>query len=437
MTIDPVALRPAPAPVVPGAGTDVPPGGFDPVALRADFPTLAQTVDGHRLVYLDSAASSQTPQPVLAAMAEYYDRLRANVERGVYRLSEEATGRYERARQRLATFVGAPSVDGVVFTRNVTEAMNLVAYSWVRRRLGPGDALLTTAMEHHANFVPWWHASQEAGFELRIVPVRDDYHLDVDAMRALVADGRVRFLALGHVSNVLGTINPLVELIALAREANPDVVVLVDGAQAVPHLPVDVAALDVDFYGITGHKMCGPTGIGALIAKPERLAEMPPFLSGGSMIVDVGADQVVFADPPRRFEAGTPAIAEAFGLDAACDYLDTIGMAAIRAHEQHLVATFVDALAATEGVTVYGPTDPTQRSGAISFAVDGVHPHDLGAMLDSYGVCIRVGHHCAKPLMRWLGVSATARASLYLYNDVDDLEPLLAGIAAARRFFAR
>jgi len=411
---------------------------LDVQTLRKDFPVLGREAgDGRRLVYLDSAASSQTPRSVMDAMNDFYERLRSNVERGVYRISEEATGRYEAARTRVAQFVGAPAVEGVVFTKNVTEAINLVAYSWVRRRLGTGDALLTTAMEHHANFVPWWHAAQDTGFDLRVIPVREDFHLDLDAARRLVADGRVRFLAVGHVSNVLGTINPVAQLVAIAREANPDVVVLVDGAQAVPHVPVDVAALDVDFYGLTGHKMCGPTGIGALVAKPERLEEMPPFLTGGSMILDVALDRVVWNDPPHRFEAGTPMIAEAFGIDAACDYLDTIGMDEVRAHERALVASFVDALSATDGVTVYGPTDPAKRSGAISFAVDGVHPHDLGAMLDQHGVCIRVGHHCAKPLMRWLGVSATARASLYLYNDMDDLAPLLDGIAAARSFFAR
>ncbi len=410
---------------------------FDVATLRKDFPTLQREVDGRRLIYLDSAASSQTPQRVLDAMDEYYETLRSNVERGVYRISEVATGRYEQARTRLARFLGAPSPEGVVFTKNVTEAINLVAYSWVRRRLGPGDALLTTEMEHHANFVPWWHAAQDHGFELRTIPVTEDFELDLDAARDLLADGKVRFLAVGHVSNVLGTINPVADLIEMARQANPDVVTLVDGAQAVPHLPVDVAALDCDFYGITAHKLCGPTGIGALIAKPERLEDMPPFLTGGSMIVDVQLDGVTWNHPPHRFEAGTPPIAEAFGLHAACDYLDDLGMDAVRAHEHALVGTFVDALRDTEGVTVYGPVDPDRRSGAISFAVDGVHPHDLGAMLDGHGVCIRVGHHCAKPLMRSLGVNATARASLYLYNDTDDLAPLLDGIAEARSFFAR
>jgi cysteine desulfurase / selenocysteine lyase len=410
---------------------------LDVPTLRKDFPTLGREVHGRRLVFLDSAASSQTPRAVLDAMAEYYEHLRANVERGVYLISEQATERYERARHRVATFVGAPSADGVVFTKNVTEAINLVAYAWVRRRLGPGDALLTTQMEHHANFVPWFHAAQDAGFELRTVPITDGFELDLEAAGRLLADGRVSFLAVGHVSNVLGTINPVAELAAMAREANPDCVVLVDGAQAAPHLPLDLTSLDVDFYGLTGHKMCGPTGIGALIAKPERLESMEPFLTGGSMILDVQLDQVTWNHGPHRFEAGTPMIAEAFGLEAACDYLDAVGMSAIRAHERALTATFLDALAGVDGVTLYGPTDVDTRSGAISFAVDGVHPHDVGAMLDSKGVCVRVGHHCAKPLLRELGVNATARASLYLYNDADDLAPLIEGIEAARSFFRR
>ncbi len=410
---------------------------LDVPTLKKDFPTLSREVHGRRLVFLDSAASSQTPRPVLDAMAEYYEHLRSNVERGVYLISEQATERYEDARRRLAAFVGAPASDGVVFTKNVTEAMNLVAYGWVRRRLGPGDALLTTQMEHHANFVPWFHAAEDAGFDLRTIPVTPDFELDLDAARDLLADGRVGFLAVGHVSNVLGTINPVAELAAMAREANPDCVVLVDGAQAVPHLPVDVADLDVDFYGLTGHKMCGPTGIGALVARPERLEQMEPFLTGGAMIRDVALDHVTWDEPPHKFEAGTPPIAEAFGLAAACDYLDDHGMDDVRAHERALSGVFLDALDQIDDVTVYGPRDPAARSGAISFSLDAIHPHDVGAMLDSKGVCVRVGHHCAKPLMRCLGVNATVRASLYLYNDADDLEPLIEGIDAARSFFAR
>jgi cysteine desulfurase / selenocysteine lyase len=410
---------------------------LDVQTLRKDFPVLSREVHGgKRLVYLDSAASSQTPVPVLEAMDRYYRWSRSNVHRGVYRLAEEATDLYEGGRTKLAELVDADP-RGVVFTKNATEAMNLVAYSWVRRRLGPGDAVLTTMMEHHANYVPLAYAAQDLGFEVRAIPVDEAGELDLDAARELVADGRVRFLAMVHVSNVLGTINDVPAVAAIARDANPDCVVLVDGTQAVPQMPVSFRDLDVDFYALTGHKMCGPTGIGALVAKPERLESMDPFLTGGEMIRDVTLESVTWNEIPAKFEAGTPMIAEAAGLGAAVEYLAGVGLDRIRAHEQQLTQRFLDRLVQLEGVTVHGPTDATRRGGAISFAIEGVHPHDVGAMLDSKGVCVRVGHHCAKPLMRHLGVVATARASLYLYNDEDDLAPLLEGIEAARTFFAR
>ncbi|MFA9445511.1 aminotransferase class V-fold PLP-dependent enzyme [Egicoccus sp. AB-alg6-2] len=410
---------------------------LDVPTLRKDFPVLSREVhDARRLVYLDSAASSQTPTPVLEAMDHYYRWSRSNVHRGVYRLAEEATDLYEGGRTKLATFVDADP-RGVVFTKNATEAMNLVAYSWVRRHLGPGDAVLTTMMEHHANHVPLLYAARDVGFEVRHVPLTDDGRLDLEAARSLVADGRVKFLAMVHVSNVLGTRNDVAAMTALVRDANEQAVVLVDGTQAVPQMPVSFRELDVDFYALTGHKMCGPTGIGALVARPERLEAMDPFLTGGEMIRDVTIESVTWNDVPAKFEAGTPMIAEAAGLGAAVDYLTGVGMERIRAHETELAQVFIDRLGELDGVTVHGPKDATQRGGAISFAIDGVHPHDVGAMLDSKGVCVRVGHHCAKPLMKELGVVATARASLYLYNDVDDLEPLVEGIEAARSFFRR
>jgi cysteine desulfurase / selenocysteine lyase len=419
---------------------------LDVQTLRKDFPVLAREVhgrleggvqvDGKRLVYLDSAASSQTPVSVLDAMDRYYRWSRSNVHRGVYQLAEEATDLYEGGRTKLAELVDADP-RGVVFTKNATEAMNLVAYSWVRRRLGPGDAVLTTMMEHHASYVPLAYAAKDLGFEVRAIPVGEGGELDLEAARELVADGRVRFVSMVHVSNVLGTINDVEAVTRLAREANDGCVVLVDGTQAVPQLPVSFRDLDVDFYALTGHKMCGPTGIGALVAKPERLEAMDPFLTGGEMIRDVTLDSVTWNEIPAKFEAGTPMIAEAAGLGAAVDYLQAIGLDRIRAHEQQLTQHFLDRLAPLDGVTVHGPLDASRRGGAISFAIDGVHPHDVGAMLDSKGVCVRVGHHCAKPLMRHLGVVATARASLYLYNDEDDLDPLLEGIDAARSFFAR
>jgi cysteine desulfurase / selenocysteine lyase len=409
---------------------------LDVSTLRKDFPVLSRELHGHRLVYLDSAASSQTPQPVLDRMDHYYRWSRSNVHRGVYALAEEATDLYEGGRTALAELVDADP-RGVVFTKNATEACNLIAYAFVRRNLGPGDALLTTGMEHHANLVPFLHAQQELGFEVRQIPVTDEGHLDLDVARELVADGRVRFAGVVHVSNVLGTINDVAALARIVHEAREDAVVHVDGTQAVPQMPVSFRDLGVDSYAVTGHKMCGPTGIGALVARPELLESMDPFLTGGEMIRDVSFEQVTWNEVPHKFEAGTPMIAEAAGLAAAVAYLRDIGLEAVRAHEEQLTATFLAALADIDGVAVHGPTDASRRGGAISFTLEGVHPHDIGAMLDQHGVCVRVGHHCAKPLMRTLGVNATARASLYLYNGEDDLQPLVDGIEAARKFFAR
>jgi cysteine desulfurase / selenocysteine lyase len=409
---------------------------LDVATLRKDFPVLSRELHGKRLVYLDSAASSQTPEPVLEAMDRYYRWSRSNVHRGVYALAEEATDLYEGARTALADLVDADP-RGVVFTKNATEACNLVAYSWVRRNLGPDDALLTTGMEHHANLVPYLHAARELGFEVRQVPLTDDGQLDLDAARELVADGRVRFVGVVHVSNVLGTINDVAGLTRIAKAANGTCVVHVDGTQAVPQMPVSFRDLGVDFYALTGHKMCGPTGIGALVARPELLESMEPFLTGGEMIRDVSFEEVTWNEVPHKFEAGTPMIAEAAGLGAAIGYLRDLGLDDVRAHEQRLTATFLAALADLDGVAVHGPADAALRGGAISFTLEGVHPHDIGAMLDQHGVCVRVGHHCAKPLMRSLGVNATARASLYLYNGEDDLQPLLDGLVAARKFFAR
>jgi len=324
-----------------------------------------------------------------------------------------------------------------VFTKNATEACNLVAYGHVRRRLGPGDAMLSTVMEHHANLVPFTHAAGDVGFEVRHVPLTADGRLDLDAARALVADGRVRFAAFVHVSNSLGTINEVTELAAIVRAARPDAVVHVDGTQAVPHLPVDFRALGVDSYAITGHKMFGPTGIGALVADPGLLESMEPFLTGGEMIRDVTLTGATWNDVPHKFEAGTPMIAEAIGLGAAVAFLQELGPSEVRAHEESLTSVFLDALTSAPGVTVFGPREVAGRSGAISFTVEGVHPHDVGAVLSEGGVCVRVGHHCCKPLMRELGVTATVRASLHVHNDVDDLPPLLDGLERARAMFAR
>ena len=408
---------------------------IDVAAIRKEFPTLQREVRGHRLVYLDSAASSQTPEVVLDAMDRYYREYRSNVHRGVYQLAEEATDAYEGARTALARVVGADP-RGVVFTKNATEACNLIAYGWVRRNLGPGDALLCTVMEHHANMVPFVHAANDLGFDVRYIPVTPEGHLDLEEAARLVADGRVRFAAFTHVSNTLGTINDVPRIARMVRDANPDAIVHVDGTQAVPHLPVDVAALGVDSYALTGHKMFGPTGIGALVADPALLERMEPFLTGGEMIRDVTLTGATWNDVPHRFEAGTPMIAEAAGLSAAVGFLEDLDPAEVRAHEVALGGTFLAALEDAEGITVHGPRDMAERGAAISFSVEGVHAHDVGAMLDARGVCVRVGHHCCKPLMRELGVNATVRASLHVYNDEDDLDPLLDGLAAARAMFA-
>jgi len=408
---------------------------IDVETIRKEFPTLQREVRGHRLVYLDSAATSQTPEVVLDAMDRYYRTYRSNVHRGVYQLAEEATDAYEGARVALARLVGADP-RGVVFTKNATEACNLIAYGWVRRRLGPGDALLCTVMEHHANMVPFIHAAQDRGYEIRYIPITEDGRLDLEEAARLVADGRVSFAAFTHVSNTLGTINDVPRIAQMVRDANPDAIVHVDGTQAVPHLGVDLATLGVDSYALTGHKMFGPTGIGALVADPALLDRMEPFLTGGEMIRDVTLTGATWNDVPHRFEAGTPMIAEAAGLTAAVAFLEDLGLDAVRSHEQVLGETFLAALESTDGVSVHGPRDMAERGAAISFSVDGVHPHDVGAMLDARGVCVRVGHHCCKPLMREMGVNSTVRASLHVYNGEDDLEPLLEGIAAAREMFA-
>jgi cysteine desulfurase/selenocysteine lyase len=409
---------------------------IDVTAVRRRFPILDRELGGRRLVYLDSAASSLTPEPVLEAMDRYYHWSRSNVNRGVYPLAEEATELYEDARVAVARLLDADPV-GVVFTKNATEACNLVAYGYVRARLGPGDVLLSTVMEHHANLVPFTQAAKAIGAEIRHVPLTGDGELDLDVAAELLADGRVSFAAFVHVSNVLGTINDVARLTRMVKDANPDAVVHVDGTQAAPHLPVSVARLAVDSYAITGHKMLGPTGIGALVARPALLERMEPFLTGGDMIRDVTLTDATWNDVPHRFEAGTPMIAEAAGLTAAIRLLEDLDLHAVRAHEHDLTVALLDALAGVDGVSVHGPLDAARRGGAVSFALDGVHPHDVGAMLGSRGVCVRVGHHCTKPLMRCLGVNATVRASTYVYNDVDDLAPLVEGLEAAATFFAR
>jgi cysteine desulfurase/selenocysteine lyase len=407
---------------------------LDVERVKKDFPLLDQQVHGRPIVYLDSAASSQKPAPVLDAMERVYETTYANVHRGVYAIAEESTRLYEEARHKLVTFIGAGSGRELVFTKNVTEAINLVAYSWGRRNLGPGDAVLLTEMEHHANLVPWLQLKAERGIELRYLQVDDEGKLILDRLEEQV-DG-AKLVGLTLVSNVLGTLNPVAQVARVAHDAGA--LVLVDGAQYTPHFATQVANLGCDFYGFTGHKMLGPTGIGCLWARESLLEEMPTFLGGGEMIRDVRLDGFTPNELPWKFEAGTPPIVEAIGLGAAVDYLTGIGMADIRAHEEALTGYALSYLKERHGddLTIYGPSDPAERCGAISFSYKDIHPHDISQVLDEAGVCVRAGHHCAKPLMRRLGVGATARASLYLYNDEGDINALSDALVAADRLFS-
>jgi len=407
---------------------------LDVTTIRKSFPIFAGDETGRRLVFLDSAASSQKPRPVLWAMEDYYESHHANVHRGVYALAEEATAAYEAARAAVARFIGAPSSRSVIFTKNATEAINLVAYSWARRRLKPGDAILLTEMEHHANLVPWLMLAEETGVELRYLPVDDDGRLDLTGLDRLLEG--VGLVAVTAASNVLGTINPVRRLADAAHAVGA--VILVDGAQSVPHMPTRVDELGCDFLAFSGHKMCGPTGIGVLWGREELLESMPAFLGGGEMILDVRLDGWLPNELPWKFEAGTPPIAEAVGLGAAVAWLDDLGMDAVRAHEVALTTYALSTLGERLGpeLRVFGPTDPAMRGGVVSFTYKGIHPHDLSQVLDQSGVCVRAGHHCAKPLMRRLGVGATARASFYVYNDETDVDILGDALIAASDLFA-
>jgi cysteine desulfurase / selenocysteine lyase len=423
---------PTPTPGAPTPGTPTP---LNTEALRKDFPLLSRRVNGRPIVYLDAAASALQPQSVISAMTRYYETTHSNVHRGVYATAEEATALYERARVAAGRFLGAPDpAHEVVFTKNTTESLNLVAHSWGRGNLRAGDAVLLTEMEHHSNIVPWMLLSEElGGLDIRYVPVDGDGRLVLDDLERLV-DG-VKVVGVSAMSNVLGTINPLPEIAEVAHRAGA--VVVADGAQLVPHAPVDVRALGADFLAFSGHKTMGPTGIGVLWARAELLESMAPYLGGGGMILDVKLDSFRPAEPPARFEAGTPPIAEAVGLTAALRYLNDVGMDRIRAHElaltNHALARLEEKLG--PDVRIFGPPAGDDRGGVVSLAYRDVHAHDLAQVLDQFGVCVRPGHHCAKPLMRKLGVQATARASLSLFSDEHDIEVLIEGLVEAGRLF--
>ncbi len=396
---------------------------------EAEFPVLRRQLDGHRVVYLDSSATSQTPQPVIDAMTRYYTESRASVHRGVYPLAVEATELFEGARGRIAAWLGS-TPEETIFTANATASINLVAYTWGRQNVAAGDLVVLTEMEHHSNIVPWQLLCSERGAELAYVPVLDDGQLDSDGLDRLLARGP-RLLALTHVSNVVGTINPIEPIVARAHAAGA--VVVVDGAQAVPQIPVDLRALDADFYAWTGHKAYGPTGIGVLHGRRELLERMPPFIGGGHMIRTVGDAESTWADLPWKFEAGTSQIAEAIGLGAAVDWIESIGIERIRAHEQALVADALARLAEVPGLEIHGPPDAADRGALVSFVIEGAHPHDVGEILGREGVSVRTGHHCAQPLMRRLGTAATNRASYAVHNTVADTDALLEALGTVGR----
>jgi len=405
---------------------------LDARALRADFPILAQEINGKPLAYLDSAVTAQKPRQVLDAMTQFYETSYGNVHRGVYALAERATEAFEGARERIARFVNAPSSRELIFTRNATEGLNLVAYAWGLTNLGPGDLVVVTELEHHSNFVPWQYIAKRTGAGFRMIPLTESGELDIDVLDGFVADGRVKVVATNLVSNALGTINPVERLSAWAHEH--EAIMVVDGAQAAPHLAIDVQALGCDFFAFSAHKLCGPSGVGALWGRRELLEAMEPFNLGGHMIRKVQFEETTWGDLPHKFEAGTSPIAEAVGFGAAVDYISAAGLEAIQRHEHELLSYALERLADVPGIVLYGPA-PERRAGIVSFNIEGIHPHDVAQVLDWEGVAIRAGHHCCQPLMQRLGVAATNRASFYLYTLPEEIDRLADGLLRVRKVF--
>jgi cysteine desulfurase/selenocysteine lyase len=403
---------------------------YDVEEIQRDFPILDRRIDGKRLVYLDNAATSQKPRQVVQALTDYYQHHNANIHRGVHRLAEEATASYEASREKVARFLKVPDIRGLIFTRGTTESINLVAHAWGRKFLREDDEVVLTEAEHHSNLVPWQLAARATGAKLRFIPILEDGTLDLEAAERLIGP-RTRIVGCIHASNVLATINPVEKLARMAQEVGA--LMLVDGAQSAPHLPVSVESLGCDFFACSGHKMLGPTGVGVLWGRPEILDEMDPFLGGGEMIREVHLDHSTWNDLPYKFEAGTMNIAQAIGLGAAVDYLGKLGMENVREHERRVGENAYRRLSELEGVKIYGPME--DRTGLVSFSLPDVHPHDLSQLLDEEGIAIRSGHHCAQPLMRRLGVAATARASFYLYNTEEEVDALVEALVHAREFF--
>jgi len=403
---------------------------FDVLALRRDFPILHQEVNGKPLAFLDSAASSQRPRQVIDCLEDYYRRYHANVHRGVYKLSEEATYAFERARGKVAMFIGAANLREIVFTRNTTEAINLVAHAWGNTYVHEGDHILISLMEHHSNIVPWQMLAQRVGAKLDYIGVDGEGRLVLEDIERLLTE-RTKIVALTHQSNVLGTINPIKEIAKQVHAVGAKF--LVDGAQSVPHMPINVQDLDIDFLAFSGHKMCGPTGVGVLWGKRKILETMPPFLGGGSMIKVVDLDKSTYADIPARFEAGTPAIGEVIALGAAIDFLMNVTLKTIHAHELTLIKYALDRLSNVDGLTIYGPKTMENRSSSISFTLEGAHPHDIASILDGEGIAVRAGHHCTQPLHRQMKVAATTRASFYLYNIPEEVDRLAMGLEKVKK----
>jgi cysteine desulfurase / selenocysteine lyase len=407
---------------------------LDVERIRADFPILQREVNGRPLIYLDNAATTQKPRQVIDALVDFYTNTNANVHRGVHTLSVESTDLYEAARERVGRFVGAKSPEELVFVRNTTEALNLVAVCWGRANLKPGDEILATTLEHHSNLVPWQRVAQDTGARIRLVHLTPDGTVDMEDFRQLLSS-RTRIVAIAHASNVLGTISDLADVSERAHRVGA--IVVADGAQSVPNVPTDVYELGVDFLAFSGHKMLGPTGIGGLWGRRALLEAMPPFLGGGGMIREVFEDRATWAPLPEKFEAGTPNIADAIALGAAVDYLEALGMRNVRAHEVDVAGYALERLSAIPDLDVYGPLDPSIRTGVVSFNLQGVHPHDAGTVLDEAGIAVRAGHHCCQPLHRTLDVAATLRASFYVYNSRDEVDALVDALSTARRLYQR
>ncbi len=402
-----------------------------PATIRDDFPILRQRVNGKPLVYLDSAATSQKPRQVIETLVRYYQEYNANVHRGVYSIAERATAEYEAAREKVARFVGAGGPEEIVFTRNVTEALNLVAYAWGRAHVGPGDEILVTEMEHHSNLVPWQLLAQERGARLRHIPFDSQGRLILDDLERLLTE-RTKIVSMVHVSNTLGTVNPVAEIAAAAHARGA--LLVVDGAQSAPHRPVNVQALGADFFGFTGHKMLGPMGIGGLWGRRSLLEEMPPFLGGGEMISDVWLDHATWNEVPWKFEAGTPNVGDAIALGTAVDYLERLGMEAVARHEQEITRYALERLREIPGLQILGPS-AGERGGVVAFSMDGIHPHDVAQVLDTEGICVRAGHHCTKPLHRKLGIGASVRASFYVYTVKEEIDTLTRALLRTRDLF--